>query len=365
MITIFIITIIIIIFICLGYPTLLLLLSLFKKNKEKCSSYFPTISLIIACHNEQDVIEEKILNSLKLNYSKEKLEIIIFSDGSTDNSEEIIKKYKNQNIKLLSFSNHPGKTICQNESVKYAKGEIIVFSDANSMYEKNAILELIKPLQDKKNGVSFGKLKYKSQLNKEENKYWTYENLIKKSANKLNMLIGANGAIYAVRKKDYIDLKPWAMSDLVLPLRLNLLNLKTIFCSKAVVWEDTPSSNLKRKIRIILPSLNSLPEFISLLNIFKYRQLSFALFWHKLMRWLSPLWLILAFFLNLAIILNPESLAIFSLMFYLQIVLYLLGILGRYIKLLKPLNYFLLVNLASLIAIALAISGKKQITWKV
>lgn len=362
-----IISITILIFTYLGYPILLLLLSLFKKNKANCSMYFPTVSLIIACHNEENVIEKKILNTLKLNYPKEKLEIIIFSDGSTDNSEEIIKKYNNQNIKLLAFPNHPGKTICQNESVKCAKGEIIVFSDANSMYEKDAVIELIKPLQDKKNGVTVGCLRYKKEFtnNKEENSYWNYENLLKKIESRLGMLLGANGAIYAIRKKDYIPLKPWVISDLTEPLKINLKKFKTVYCSKAIAYENPPNSNLKRKTRIILRSLNSLSEYISLLNIFKYKQLSFALFWHKLMRWLSPLWLILAFFLNLAIVLNSEHLTVFLLILCIQIALYLLGILGRYIKILKPLNYFLVVNLASLIALFLAISGKKQITWKI
>ena len=364
---IFYLTLLIIFFTYTGYPILLLLLSLFKKNKASYSQYIPTISLIIACHNEEKVIEEKILNSLNLDYPKDKLEIIIFSDGSTDKTEDIIKKYEEKGIKLLSFPNHPGKTICQNKSVERAKGEIIVFSDANSMYKRDVIIKLIKPLQDKKNGVTVGCLKYGKEINSNsgESSYWNYENLLKKTESQLGMLLGANGAIYAIRKRDYIPLKSWVISDLTEPLKINLKKLSTVYCPEAIAYEEPPKSNLKRKTRIILRSLNSLPEYISLLNVFKYKQLSFALFWHKLMRWLSPLWLIIVFILNLAIVLQIESSTIFSLMLYLQIVSYVLAILGRYIKILKPLNYFLQVNLASLIAIVLAIRGKKQITWKV
>ena len=115
---VFIILIFILFYIYFGYPILLFLISIFKKNKIKISEdYFPSVSLIIAAYNEEKVIEEKIKNSLNIDYPKNKFEIIIFSDSSTDRTDEIVKKYKKEGIKLVRIEGRKGKTICQNEVV--------------------------------------------------------------------------------------------------------------------------------------------------------------------------------------------------------------------------------------------------------
>ena len=354
------------VFIYAGYPFLLILFSAFKKEKEYNSDYLPTISLIIACHNEEEIISEKIKNSLELDYPKDKLEIIVFSDGSTDRTAEIIKNYRDKGIKLIDFPSHPGKTICQNESVKQANGEIIVFSDANSLYEKSAIKELVKPFSDEKVATVLGSLKYVQDLKEynQENLYWIYESVLKTAESKLGMILGANGAIYAIRKKHYQDLPAWVISDFIEPLKLNEKKLKTVYRSQALAYEKAPISSFSRKTRIILRSMSSLTQIKSLFNPFKYPKISTSLFWHKLMRWLSPVWLIAILIINIILVLNYPEIAWTKSILILQAVFYTLSILGKYIKILKPFNYFVTINIASLLALLLALTGSRQSTWE-
>lgn len=361
------------VFIYAGYPFLVLFFSAFKKNKEYSVDNLnnvdslTTVSLIIACHNEEGVIAEKIENSLELDYPKDKLEIIVFSDGSTDRTAEIVKGYSEKGIKLIEFPSHPGKTICQNESVKQASGEIIVFSDANSLYEKTALKELVKPFNNEKVGTVVGALKYVQDLKEynQENLYWIYESVLKTAESKLGMILGANGAIYALRKKHYQDLPAWVISDFIEPLKLNEKKLKTIYNPQAVAYEKAPLSSFSRKVRIILRSMSSLSQIKVLFNPFKYFSISTSLFWHKLMRWLSPLWLIAILITNIILVLNYPEIDWAKSILILQAVFYTLAIFGKILKPLKPFTYFVIINLASLTALLLALTGSRQTIWQV
>jgi cellulose synthase/poly-beta-1,6-N-acetylglucosamine synthase-like glycosyltransferase len=359
-------------FIYAGYPFLVLFFSAFKKSKEygvdnlNNIDNLPTVSLIIACHNEEEIIAEKIENSLELNYPKEKIEIIVFSDGSTDKTAEIVKSYEDKGIKLIEFPSHPGKTICQNESVKEAGGEIIVFSDANSLYEKTAVKELVKPFSDEKVGTVVGALKYVQDLKEynQENLYWLYESVLKTAESKLGMILGANGAIYALRKKQYQTLPAWVISDFIEPLKLNEKKLKTIYRPQAIAYEKAPLSSFNRKVRIILRSMSSLTQIKNLFNPFKHCAIFTSLLWHKLMRWLSPVWLISILIINITLVINYPSIEWVKSILILQAVFYTLAIFGKILKPFKPFTYFVTINLASLIALLLALTGSRQTTWK-
>ena len=141
---IFWISISLILLITVGYPLVIILLGRIKEyNPRKYNDYQPFVTLIIAAHNEERVIEEKIRNTLALDYPKDKIEVIVASDGSTDHTNEITKKYGEAGIVLYEYD-RLGKTGIQNETVKRAKGEIIVFSDANAMYEPDAISKMVR-----------------------------------------------------------------------------------------------------------------------------------------------------------------------------------------------------------------------------
>ena len=342
------------------YPASLIVLASFKPKTKYNQEYLPMVSLIIAAHNEESVIAEKIKNSLNLNYPKDKLEIIVFSDGSTDKTEEIVKGL---GIKLLSYPDHPGKTACQNQAVKEARGEIIVFSDANSIYHENAIREIVKPLQNAKVGVSVGSLNYNEK--DQESLYWKFEKFLKEKESRFNSLLGANGAIYALRKKDYIPLKPELISDFIEPLKIILTKrLRIVYCPLAQAYETSTKSlrkDFKRKSRIILRSLNSLKEIKALFRPHKFPALSYQLFWHKLMRWFSPVFLILLFLSNW----YWHPIGGYLNFYELQLWFYVLGIagIGSRLPIIKTIAYFLVINAAALKAIINFITGKQAVTW--
>jgi cellulose synthase/poly-beta-1,6-N-acetylglucosamine synthase-like glycosyltransferase len=188
-----------------GHPILLFFLSLFKKNNiVYLDGYLSSVSIIIAAYNEEKVIEDKINNTFEIDYPKDKFEIIVFSDASTDKTDEIVGRYQEKGVKLLRIEGKKGETYCQNKAVEIAKGKIIVFSDANSIYQKDAIKKLVRNFKDEQVGCVSGELKYISgkDINRDNNSegiYWKYEKILKRLESKISSLVGANGAVYAVR----------------------------------------------------------------------------------------------------------------------------------------------------------------------
>jgi len=177
--------IVLITYVYFGYPLLTFLVGSIKNVKiKKEDGYRPLVSLIIAAYNEELKIEDKLKNSLQLEYPEDKLEIIVFSDGSTDRTNELVKKYSKTGIKLIELSKRMGKTSGQNIAVEEAKGEIIVFSDANAIYKKNAIRKIVRNFSDDTVGGVCGELVYlkdkSSSIGDAEDVYWNMKNFLKK-----------------------------------------------------------------------------------------------------------------------------------------------------------------------------------------
>ena len=302
-------------YIYFGYPLLLGLFALFRQNQVRMDErYEPSVSLIIAAYNEEGVIGEKIENSLKLEYPKDKLEIIVFSDASTDRTDEIVKSYAEQGVRLLRIEGRKGKTYCQNEAVKIASGEIIVFSDANSMYEPDAIQKLVRHFADERVGCVSGELRYRSRSDRKhktvegERTYWQYDQIIKRLESKVSSLVGASGAIYAVRRELFEPLPSDILEDLVRPLRIVRKGYRVVYDPEAVTWEDTaqdPNREFRRRVRIVTQSVYSLlrdKSLFGLLNPLRYGIFSIQLWSHKVLRWLSGIFLVLILALNIPLI---------------------------------------------------------------
>lgn len=381
---IFIILIFILFYIYFGYPILLFLLSTFKKNDIKINEkYFPNVSLIIAAYNEEAVIKDKIENSLKLKYPKDKLEIIVFSDASNDRTDEIVKNYERQGVKLVRIEGRKGKTICQNEIVKLAKGEIIVFSDANSMYEPNTIKKIVRNFFDQEVGCVVGELKYGEFFQIEdinvvigEDVYWSYDQILKKLESKISSLVAGNGAIYSVRKIIYVPLENNMISDFVEPLRIFKKNYRVLYEPEAIAWENTAEDSQKefrRRIRIVTRSVYSLfkDKYLrELLNPFRYGIFSIQLLSHKLLRWFSGVLLILIFLLNILLLGKGFF---YNLTILGQGIFYVLAIWGfinekwlkrKAAKIPHVAYYFCLSCIAMLCGIINAFKGKEMVTWE-
>jgi len=358
------------------YPLCLYVLSRTCKMPHYKATKTFSVSLIIAAYNEEKIIASKIENSLMLDYPKHNLEIIVFSDGSTDRTDEIVKNYAPLGVKLVRIEGRKGKVFCKNEVARMARGDIIVFSDANSMYERDALKHLIKHFSNPAVGCVAGELRY---THKEtvigEGLYWKYEQWVKRLEGKLGNLTTVNGAIYAVRKDVYEPLPLDVPDDFATTLLIKLKGLKVVHEPQAVAWEETAPdvrSELQRRIRIVTQASYCLfrkPEFRRLLNPFKYGFFSLQLWSHKVLRWFTGVFLALAFLSN-ALLLR-EGL-FFAITFWGQVLLYLLalwGIVQEYSlrrktpKLVHTISYFVLSCYGMLRGLWNGLRGKTFITW--
>ena len=331
----------------------LILLNLFRNNDYVVDEdYLPTITLIICAYNEEKNILNKFKNVEDLEYPMEKIQVILADDGSDDRTVEIAKSFNFVNILSLDRS---GKTSAQNEAVKIAQNDILVFSDANSIYNPNAIKKLARNFADQRVGVVCGELRYHEEKS-EESIYWNYEIAIKKGESRNGWLIGANGSIYAVRRESYVPLPKDAISDHLEPIKVYGNGLDIIYESEAIAIEDAPINVLLRKRRIILRSLISMKYILNELNPFRKRSIYIPYVSHKLIRWFTPIFLLLIF-LSSGLLIDYSNMYLY--MFYSQIFFYFLGLT------ISPIRYFLKMNIASLLAIIDWLKGKKQDTWEV
>ena len=329
------------------------ILKLVKQNQYQQDEHFkPPITMIICAYNEENNIAEKFLNIQSLSYPMDKLQVILADDNSSDNTVVIASKFDFVEILKLPRG---GKTKAQNEAVKIARNEILVFSDANNIYAQDALDKLARNFVDERVGVVCGELQY-NKKNSGENFYWKYEVAIKKQESKNGWLLGANGSIYAVRRKAFVFLPEDSISDHLEPIKVYGNGLDVIYEPEAIAIEDVPDNVLQRKRRIVLRCLVSMKYVLSLLNPFKKRSIFIPYISHKLIRWFLPFFLIIIFFTSGFLMDNNNF---YSYFFAIQILFYLFG------WLFHPVRYFIQVNLASLFAIIDWLAGQRQNTWEV
>ena len=195
-------------YVFVGYPLLLVLLSKLVKGKvvEK-AQISPSVSFIVSCYNEVDVIRKKIENCLNLDYPNEKIEFVFVSDGSDDGTDEIIQEYKSSGVRLVRQEGRLGKTSGLNLAMTDLDTEIIVFSDANAIYAEDAVRQLVNNFNDPAVGYVVGAALYvdtdSSSASASEDSYWQYEMFMKNLESRLHSVVGGDGAIYAIRRELY------------------------------------------------------------------------------------------------------------------------------------------------------------------
>ena len=326
----------------------------------------PEVSILIAAYNEEDTIAKKIENSLELDYPTDKLHIVVVSDGSTDGTDGIVQSFDDSTVELFRVEGRKGKTVARNEAVKQAKGEIIVFTDANAFFHKDAVKALARHFEDESVGAVCGNLVLKKK-NGEENLYWRYEKLVKRLEDRFHSIVGANGSIYAIRKELYTPLTSEVDDDFVEPLLVYTKGKRIVYEPLAVSEEeDIPHHGLahefEAKKRVVLRGLQSLSFAKQTLNPFRYPVLSFEIFSHKIMKWLVPFFLI---FIFIDTFFMPRGLFSYTL-FFLQLIFYgaaLYGIASRS-KLFHVPAYFVSTNAAILAAVTEFITGKRSRHWE-
>lgn len=376
---IFLVSIILILQTYFLYPISINILSFLFERKYRLTGKYPDISIIISAYNEARVIKSTINNFLSLDYPKDRWEIIIGSDGSTDSTNEILEKLEQEhsNLKIIVFPTRRGKKEVINDLVKTAKGEILIFSDSNTLFKHNSLVNLVKFFSDERVGGVCGKLELissESNFDKRNKEvlYWDYETWIKNAEGRLGALIGANGGIYGIRKSLFVEMphKVPVVDDLFISLKILEQGRDFIYTKDAVAREYVAPSlqdEFDRKVRIIPRSFETI-KMVSRLLFGKRLIVSYGLWSHKIIRWFSPIIFIIMFLSNVFII----NYSFFYLTTFLLIILFLIFVLAGYvlsnrniyIKLLQICFYFFIGNLALLKGIYNYFSKKHQPIWQ-
>lgn len=363
-------------YVYVGYTLLLLVIAMFRKRETRGIDFsaFQKVSLIISAYNEEKVIKNKIQNSLSLNYPGELLEIIIISDGSTDRTEEIVSQYSDRGVILKSYPGRLGKTACLNKAVQLAKGDIVVFSDANSQYDAGAVKELVRHFSDEEIGFVTGHTRYVAATDEEKvlpiGIYSQIEKLIKKLESKVSSCVGADGAIFAIRKKLYQPLSDYDINDYVIPMQIIRQGYRGVIEEKAFCVEKAAEGSrgeYDRQVRITNRTIRAIFKNADMLNPLKYGFIAFELFSHKLLKYLSPFFVITLFVSNAFLINNG---AFYIVTFIGQICFYALAALGYTGKCKKGIpvlisfsETFTITNLAMLMGWMRYVEGDTFTTW--
>ena len=304
-------SIIFILYSYIGYPLLLGLLSLLITSKKTViqgdsNNIRRKVSLLISAYNEESVIEAKILNSLALDYPRDLLEIVVVSDGSDDQTDKIVALYARENVILRRYGGRIGKTACLNRAVPLTKGDITIFSDANSQYSGNAIRQLTKHFEDDEIGFVSGTTMYVSGgdlgMADSVGLYTKLERLIKSLETKIGSCVGADGAIFAIRKDLYHELKEFDINDLVIPFNIIRQKFRGVFEGEATCVEETAETQKRefyRQARITNRTIRAIFNNTDLVNPFRFGLYSFQLFSHKICKLVIPYFMIMLLFSNI------------------------------------------------------------------
>ena len=338
----------------------------------------PDVTLMICAYNEADVIEEKMQNIRALNYPQDKLCVMWVTDGSNDNSNDLLQAYPE--VKLVYSPERKGKAAAMQHGLQENKAEYVIFTDANTMLNADAIREIVRQFMKKNVSCVSGEkrvaARHAGQATAEgEGLYWKYESMLKRWDSELYSAMGAAGELFAVRMSHYLPAPSNALLD---DFMISMLILKDghriAYTNEAYATEYGSASTAeesKRKRRIAAGGLQSIWWLRSLMNPFAYPKVAFQYVSHRVLRWsITPLALFALFPLNLLLLFASGSL-IYQLLFLLQLFFYLsaltghiLKVSGRRNKLLYIPCYFLFMNLNVFLGIGYLMSHKDSGTWE-
>jgi cellulose synthase/poly-beta-1,6-N-acetylglucosamine synthase-like glycosyltransferase len=352
---------------------------IFYRDNKSQNKYEPEITLFVAAYNEADFIEQKISNSLDLNYPKDKIKYVWVTDGSSDETPSILSKY-NEFI-VLHNKERNGKTGAINRGMKFIKTPIVIFSDANTNLNENAIIEIVNQFKDPKVGCVAGEKRIAPQnkdnaVNSGEGIYWKYESFLKKNESIFNSTIGAVGELFAIKTELFEEIESdTILDDFVISLRIAQKGYKIKYTAEAYATERASANineELKRKNRIAYGGFQAISRLKSLLNPFKNPILSFQYISHKLLRWtLVPVSIFLLFFANLYLSINNNWNGIFAYIFYLQVIFYLFVLLGYLMQSIKTRfkiifapYYLFIMNISEIIGFIRFLRKKQTVNWE-
>lgn len=357
-----------------GYPAVLAAAAAVGGRRVAKADVFPSVSILIAAHNEETSIGATIANKLELDYPAGQLEVIVISDGSTDRTEEIVRGFAPRGVRLIVQNPRQGKTSGLNLAAAQALGDILVFSDANSMYRRDGLKHLVSNFADRTVGYVTGKMVYVddsgSLIGSGCSAYMRYENVLRDLETRVGSVVGVDGGVDAVRKPLYEPMRADLLPDFVLPLRVVQKGFRVVYEPGALLMENSlteTSDEMRMRVRVILRSFHALWFMRALFNPMKSGFFAFQLFAHKALRYLVGVLQITTFGANAALAAGSHF---YAALFGIQIVFYALAAGGFFFRrrtvsgLLRYPYYLCLLNGAALMALWKFVRGEKITIWK-
>jgi len=313
------------------YGLILFVINLFKSKGNSAKPVnLATITVLCPAFNEEKVIEAKIESFLKLNYPKELIQMWVLSDDSTDATNDIVKKYEDQNIRLFIQKPRKGKQAAHNMVLDKLQSDFVLSTDANTLFAPDSVSKLLQCIQqDPDIGIVSGELRLQKASSGQsgEGIYWRYESFLKKMDSDFYSIIGANGSIFLIRSELFVRIPEHSVDDFERTLYVLSKGYKAKYVPEAIGFEEETvkaTEEISRKIRIITQEWSAMKRMSFLLNPFRFPKLSFLLVSHKLIRWL---FFIFAFglLISSATMLNTMF---YRIVFSLQVIFYMVGTLG-------------------------------------
>ncbi len=358
----------------IGYPLSLYVLALFRKRDSAAGGSLLPVTMVISAYNEEGGIREKIENSLALDYPQDLLDVVVVSDASGDATDAIVDSFANRGIRLFRQKTRSGKSAGLTNVMSTIDREIVLFSDANSMYDPQALQHLVRHFADPRIGYVVGHQRYNDgedgTAGASEQAYWSYEVKLKQFESSIGSVVGGDGAIYAIRRELFRPLRDEDISDFVNPLQIIAQGYRGLFEPQAVCYEDTAQDfrgEFRRKVRIVNRSLRGLMRVPSVLNPFRVGMFAYQIVLHKLLRWFVPFFLVAAFVSNVYLVVDDRPL-IYSATLTTQLLAYGTAMLWfipwfRNVRLVYLAYYFCLANVAALVAVLSCLVGRRFVTW--
>lgn len=372
-----------------GYALILWFLVKIKKSFTASkqvvdeTDYQPDVCLFVTAFNEKDYIQQKVQNAFQLNYPQEKIQYVWVTDGSNDETPELLKQMDDR-LEVYHQDERRGKMHAMNRGMKFVKAPIVIFSDSNTILGKDSIVEIVNSFSNPKVGCVAGEKRIvekesESAAGAGEGLYWKMESWIKRNDSELNSAVGAVGELFAIRTDLFEEVETdTLLDDFIISLRIAQKGYKIAYTPNAYA-EETASLNvkeeLKRKVRIAAGGIQTIFRLKSLLNPFKYGVLSWQYFSHKVLRWtLAPLSLFLLFVVTVFMVSGQKIVAgtnFYTLFLYLQVACYLVAAFGWYfenrkmrVKVFFVPYYFVMINYASVRGIFRYFKGKQSVNWE-
>ena len=370
----FYISLFLIFYVYIGYPLAAVALSGIINRTVRRGNITPSVTILISAYNEEEAIGATIANKLALDYPADRIEILVTSDGSTDRTDDIVRSFGCNSVCLLHQEPRAGKTSALNKAVPLARGEIIVFSDANSIYAPDALRKLVANFADQSVGYVTGRMIYAdpdgTPIGEGCGAYMRYENALRSIETRIGSVVGVDGGIDAMRKSLYRPMNPDQLPDFVQPLKVTEQGYRVVYEPEAVLWESSLKESrdeYRMRVRVSLRAFWALFDMRGLLAPWRAPLFAWQLWSHKVLRYLCFVFLLAAYLSN-ALLMKKNYL--YLSFFAMQNAAYCIAMLTPLLErngirsmLFTFARYFLLLNVAAAHAFGKFMMGKKQVIW--